>query len=94
MDNRINRTNDESLYQPKIHSERIRVLYQLKQSTGTPMTVLVDQAIREFVASYNVEHQDEPEEVSGEVETWEEVCEDRALLDRLDYLRFLAELDK
>jgi hypothetical protein len=42
MENRIDRKNDESLYQPKIHSERIRALYQLKQDTGKPMTVLLD----------------------------------------------------
>jgi len=94
MGERIDRSNDENLYQPKIHSERIRSLYQLKQAMGKPMTVLVDQAIRDFAASYNVERQDEPEEAPGEVETWEELCEYRGLLDRLDYLRFLAVLEK
>ena len=67
----------------------IRVLYQLKQEIGKPMTVLVDQAIREFAASYSTEHQDESEEMPRDVETWEEVCEYRAFLDRLDYLQFL-----
>ena len=49
MENRIGRKDDESLYQPKIHSERIRKLYALKEITGLPMTVLVDAAIREFL---------------------------------------------
>ena len=52
MENRINRKDDESLYQPKIPSDRIRSLYRLKQETGKPMTVLLDQAIQDFEASY------------------------------------------
>jgi hypothetical protein len=49
MENRIDRKDDESLYQPKIYSERIRALYQIKQTTGKPMTVLLDQANRIFL---------------------------------------------
>ena len=52
MENRIDRRGDESLYQPKIHSDRIRNLYQIKEMTGIPMTVLVDIAIREFLEGY------------------------------------------
>ena len=52
MKERVNRENDESLYQPKIHSERIRSLYQIKVMTGIPMTVLIDLAISEFLESY------------------------------------------
>jgi hypothetical protein len=95
MENKIDRKQDESLYQPKIHSERIRALYQLKQVTGKPMTVLVDQAIQEFAASYNTEYrEEEPIEPVRQVETWEEFCEYRAFLDRLDYLKCLVELEK
>jgi hypothetical protein len=94
MENRIDRKNDESLYQPKIHSERVRVLYNLKQVTGKPMTVLLDQAIREFAASYNVPFPEEPIEKPIELETWEDVCEYREVLDRLDYLKCLVELEK
>jgi hypothetical protein len=54
MRERINRQTDENLYQPKIHSARIRQLYILKTITGLPMTVLADLAIRELVASYRV----------------------------------------
>ena len=99
MENRIDRKDDESLYQPKIHSERIRALYQLKQATGKPMTVLLDQAIRELAESYGLEyhefHQEqEPFLEKVEEETWEEICEYRQTLDRLDYLRCLVELEK
>jgi hypothetical protein len=55
MSERIDRSNDENLYQPKIHSERIRSLYQLKLLTGIPMTVLVDMAICELLARYEIE---------------------------------------
>ena len=99
MENRIDRKDDESLYQPKIHSERIRSLYQLKQQTGKPMTVLLDQAIRELAESYSAErHEWQPTEEpileKVEQETWEEVCEYRQTLDRLDYLKCLVELEK
>ncbi|GEM_PF-2469969 len=49
MKERINRKGDESLYQPKIHSERIRSLYQIKLATGIPLTVLVDMAIEKLL---------------------------------------------
>ena len=96
MQDKIDRKDDESLYQPKIHSERIRALYRLKQSTGKPITVLVDQAIRELAESYSAENQPEEEPVIEEVdaETWEDICEYRQLLDRLDYLKCLVELEK
>ena len=96
MDNRIDRKDDESLYQPQIHSERIRELYRLKQETGKPMTVLLDQAIREFAEIYSPENQPKEEPVMKELsqETWEEICEYRQTLDRLDYLKCLVELEK
>jgi hypothetical protein len=95
MENRIDRRDDESLYQPKIHSERIRTLYNIKQVTGKPMTVLLDQAIRDLAQSYSVEFpEEEPIEKPIVVETWEEFCEYRAFLDRLDYLKCLQELEK
>ncbi len=49
MKERINRESDENLYQPKIHSCRIRSLYQIKLVTGIPLTVLLDMAIEKFV---------------------------------------------
>ena len=96
MENRIDRKGDESLYQPKIHSERIRTLYNLKQATGKPMTVLVDQAIRDLAANYGVIYQFEEEPVLEklEPETWEDIREYRELLDKLDYLNCLDELEK
>jgi hypothetical protein len=97
MENRIGRKDDEALYQPKIHSQRIRTLYQLKQATGKPMTVLLDQAIRDFAAYYGVEYHPEFEEEPIEKvdpETWEEICEYMRLLDQLDYQEWLEELEK
>jgi hypothetical protein len=46
---RIRRHDDERLYQPRIHSRRIRELYRISEEIGEPMTVLVDQALQEFV---------------------------------------------
>ena len=105
MENRIDRKDDESLYQPKIHSERIRTLYSLKQATGKPMTVLLDQAIRNLAEShgtiYHAEDEpmpvpvmDEPNLVTVDEETWEDICEYRKLLDELEYQRCLDELEK
>jgi hypothetical protein len=64
MPERINRMNDENLYQPKIHSDKIRGLYQLKLMTGLPMTVLVDLAIEEFLEKHQT-NVSEPVEVYG-----------------------------
>src|SRR5690348_413445 len=98
MENRIGRKDDEGLYQPKIHSERVRTLYQLKQATGKPMTVLLDQAIRDFAASYGIEYypefEAEPILEKVNTETWEEICEYMHLLDELDYQECLEELGK
>ena len=94
MENRIDRKNDESLYQPKVHSDRVRELYNLKQITGMPMTVLLDQAIRDLTASYGVSSRlgEEPVFEKVDQETWEEICEYRKFLDQLEYQRCLDEL--
>ena len=95
MENRIDRKDDESLYQPKIHSERIKTLYSLKQATGQPMTVLLDQAIRDLAESYGVIYQFEEEPVLEKVEeeTWEDIREYRKFLDELDYQKCLDEVE-
>ena len=49
---RISRADDDRCYQPKIHSERIRQLYILKEITGIPMTVLLDRAIEVYVTNH------------------------------------------
>ncbi len=49
MRERINRQTDENIYQPRIHSDRIKSLYQLKLVTGIPLTVLLDMAIENFL---------------------------------------------
>src|SRR5215211_3313355 len=96
MENRIDRKDDESLYQPKVHSDRIRELYNLKQATGLPMTVLLDQAIRDLAANYGVIYQVEEEPVLEKVEqeTWEEISDYRKFLDQLEYQRCLDELQE
>jgi hypothetical protein len=96
MENRIDRKDDESLYQPKVHSDRIRELYSLKQATGLPMTVLLDQAIRDLKANYGVLYQLEEEPVLEKVEqeTWEEISEYRKFLDQLEYQKCLDELEE
>src|SRR5688572_20906718 len=96
MENRISRKDDESLYQPKAHSDRIRELYSLKQATGLPMTVLLDQAIRDLAANYGVNYQLEEEPVLEKVEqeTWEEISEYRKFLDQLEYQRCWGELEE
>jgi hypothetical protein len=96
MEKRIDRQNDESLYQPKVHSDRIRELYNLKQATGKPMTVLLDQAIRDLAANYGVIYQLDEEPVLEKVdqETWEEIAEYRSFLDQLEYQKCLDELEK
>jgi hypothetical protein len=96
MENKIDRKNDENLYQPRIHSERIRSLYQIKQTTGKPMTVLLDEAIREFAASYGTQSPLEDMQIlrNADQETWEEICEYRRSLDEWEYQKRLAELEK
>jgi hypothetical protein len=96
MENRIDRKNDESLYQPKIHSDRVKTLYSLKQATGKPMTVLLDQAIRDLATNYGVIYQfeEEPALEVVEPETWEDIREYREFLDQLEYLKCLEELEK
>ena len=37
------------MYSPKIDEELIRALYQLKQKTKRPMTVLVNEAVMEYL---------------------------------------------
>ena len=96
MENRIDRKDDEFLYQPRIHSERIRALYRLKQETGKPMTVLLDQAIQDFAASYGTSSPlgEDPFLRNVDQETWEEIREYRRFLDELEYQRCLDELEK
>ena len=64
---RIKRHSDENLYQPKIHSDRIKELYIIGQETGLPLTVLVDYAIRSYVIAYE-EDQRKEQEAKSEAE--------------------------
>ena len=50
MAERISRKDDEGVYQPRIHSRRIRELYDVKVETGLPLTVLLDlEPIRKVI---------------------------------------------
>ena len=49
---RIRRNDDEKLYQPRVHSRHIRALHRISEELGDPMTVLVDQALDEFIERY------------------------------------------
>jgi hypothetical protein len=46
---RIDRSQDENIYQPKIHSDRIHQLYEIGQQYNLPMTVILDQAILMYI---------------------------------------------
>ena len=48
---RISRKADQKVYQPRIHSRRIRELYLIKELTGRPMTVLVDEALAVYLSN-------------------------------------------
>ena len=43
---RIDRKDDQNLYQPRIHSDLIRELHELSVAYKLPMTKLVDEALR------------------------------------------------
>lgn len=46
MKDRIDRSEDEKyVYQPKLHSKRIKQLWILKEVTGIPMTVWLDESV-------------------------------------------------
>jgi hypothetical protein len=49
---RVRRDDDERLYQPRIHSRHIRALHQISVELGEPMTVLVDQALSQYIERY------------------------------------------
>ncbi len=53
MNEKMSWKGDEKLYQPRIHSERIRELHQIGEETGLPMTVILDLAIRVLTEEYN-----------------------------------------
>lgn len=68
---RIDRRGDESIYQPKIHSDRIKELYTISQETHLPMTVLVDFALRSYYNAFQEEkrkREDLKDEVSWNME--------------------------
>lgn len=79
-----------------MHSDRIRELYNLKLATKIPMTVLLDQAIRDLAANYGVIYQLEEEPVLEQLdqETWEEIAEYRKFLDQIEVQKCADELEE
>jgi hypothetical protein len=49
MTERMSWNGDEKLYQPRIHSQRIRELHKLAEISGQPMTILIDLILRKYV---------------------------------------------
>jgi hypothetical protein len=46
----VRRHVHERLYQLRIHSRWIRELHRISEQSGEPITVLIDQALQEFVS--------------------------------------------
>lgn len=53
MSERISRKNDRRCYQPRLHSDRVKELYDLGQTVNQPITYLQDLAVRKFVREYD-----------------------------------------
>ncbi|MDD4987128.1 MAG: hypothetical protein PHQ43_15430 [Dehalococcoidales bacterium] len=56
---RVNRLDDEGLYQPRLHSRWIRQLHLISQQLGEPMTIVLEQAVREYVERYQISKDDD-----------------------------------
>jgi hypothetical protein len=83
---RIVRQGDKRVYQPQITSARVHELHELKEETGTPMTVHVDLAIREYIHNYQTGKVEWIED-----EPWEEHLEDVQALNQIDDERIGSE---
>ena len=70
---RMDWTDDERLYQPRIHSRHIRALHRICEEMQEPMTVMVDRALGEFVRGHG------GNQMNSEVEA--ALCEDGANAD-------------
>lgn len=68
MKERVDRHDDENIYQPKIHSDRIKELYAICQETHLPMTVVVDYALRSYYNAFIEEKEKQLEQAQIEAE--------------------------
>lgn len=50
MMERLSRNGEYPRYQPQLSNEAIHELWKLKERTGRPMTVLLEEAVRRYVA--------------------------------------------
>jgi predicted DNA-binding protein len=48
---RLSRNGEYPRYQPQLSNEAIHELWKLKEKTGRPMTVLLEEAVRRYVAA-------------------------------------------
>lgn len=79
MNERITRKGDERLYQPQLHSRRVKELHFLKEKTGEPMTIHLDRAVENYF-----KNQETGEFDVIEPETWEEHLEEIETLNQYD----------
>ena len=93
MKDRIDRRDDENLYQPKIHSDRIRDLHKIGMETGLPMTVLIDYAIRSYINAYVDEKRKEQEAKLDAQERMDTEFQERQRDFLDDDSNFLADFD-
>jgi len=54
MTERMSWQDDERLYQPRIHSRRIRELHKISEITGQSMTLIVDIALRRYTENFDL----------------------------------------
>jgi len=54
MREQLARRDDERLYQPRVHAPWIRELHRIGQETGLRMSVLVNQAVREYCLAHEL----------------------------------------
>ena len=53
MKERMSWTDDERLYQPRVHSQRIRELHKIAEDTGKPMTRVLDDLVSKGIEEHN-----------------------------------------
>ena len=65
MAERIKWGDDKGLYQPRIRAVLIRRLHMVKEITGRPMTVLVDEALSLYLTAFmnSTGHEHFPEQI-------------------------------
>lgn len=55
---RINRANDRRCYQPKLRAETVHRLWEAKEATGRPMTVLLEKAVASYLSELSLAYEE------------------------------------